>query len=77
MLFKYNGKIYIKPFANKIVEVRVSKRENGYDVEPTNRSVELTKDIENQLISISVEEAAKAKNVFKPTIKKELDDFDI
>lgn len=65
MLFRYNGKIYIKPFANKIVEVKVTKKGNEYTVEPTNNSVELTREVENNLYSVSIEEAYKFKSFSK------------
>lgn len=78
MLYKYNGKIYIKPFSNKIVEVKVIKKNNEYNVEPTDKALELTKEIEGELVSISLEEAVKPKNSSKTTIINEnLNGFDL
>lgn len=67
-LFRYENKVYVRPFANKIIEVEVTKNNGNYDVKSTNNSVELTKEVSNNLYSISLEEAYKMQN--KPSSKE-------
>ena len=57
MLYLSNGKIYVRPFVNKMVEVDIKKNLNGeFDVIPTKNIVQ--NDNLNDLIkSISLEEA--------------------
>lgn len=62
MLYEYNGKTYIKPFSNKIVEVEVTKRGNEYDVKPTNKKVEITAEIKAEIKEITLENAYKKTN---------------
>lgn len=62
MLYRYNGKVYIKPFSDKLVEVTVNKKGNAYDVKPTQRTVIITPEISGKLLSISIEEAYKMQN---------------
>lgn len=62
MLYKYNGKIYIKPFINKIVEVDITKKDKNYDVKPAKEYIHLTPEIREQLVGITLEEAYKEKN---------------
>lgn len=57
MLYQYNGKIYVKPFSNKMVEVEITKAENEYDVKPTKRTVELTPEIKEKIVEISLKDA--------------------
>lgn len=57
MLYEYNRKIYIKPFSNKMVEVEISKSENEYDVKPTKKFVEITPEIREKIVEISLENA--------------------
>lgn len=57
MLYQYNGKIYVKPFSNKMVEVEISKEGNEYDVKPTKRTVELTPEIKEKIVEISLKDA--------------------
>lgn len=64
MLYEYNGKIYVKPFSSKMVEVEISKKENEYDVKPTKRIVELTPEIKGKIVEISLKDAyAKTRRV--------------
>ena len=57
MLYQYNGKTYIKPFSNKLVEVEITKSENGYDVKPTKENVEITPEIKEKIVEISLKDA--------------------
>lgn len=57
MLYQYNGKIYVKPFSNRLVEVDISKEGNEYDVKPTKRTVELTPEIKEKIVEISLKDA--------------------
>lgn len=59
MLYEYNGKIYVKPLVNKIVEVEVSKKGNEFDIKPTDKMLYLTEDIKKDMISVTNEQAAK------------------
>lgn len=59
MLYEFNKKIYVKPFSNKLVEVEVSKNENGYDVEPTKKTLIITPEIKNKIIEVTLEQACK------------------
>jgi len=62
MLFIYKNKIYVRPFANKIVEVSITKKENKYDVKPTDKTVEIDSNVNKDLYSISLEEAYKMQS---------------
>ena len=62
MLYEYNGKIYIKPFSNKIVEVEVTKKGTEFDVKPTNEGKVLTPEIIKKMSEITLENAFKKAN---------------
>lgn len=62
MLYRYNGKIYVKPLVNKIVEVTVEKKGDEYNIKPAKEFIYLTPEIKSKMVEISVEEAAKSKN---------------
>lgn len=75
MLYQYNGKIYVRPFSNKIVEVKVEKKGNEYNVVALPKYVYIDSAIATQLVAISVEEAYKETNKVveiekKPIINK-------
>lgn len=57
MLYEYNKKIYVKPFPNKMVEVEITKKENEYDVKPTKKVVELTPEIKEKIVGITLQDA--------------------
>ena len=59
MLYEYNGKVYVKPFVNKIVEVKLVKRDDKLDIEPTTKILDLTSEIKKEMVSITFEEAVK------------------
>lgn len=57
MLYLYNGKVYVRPVTNKIVEVDIKKELNGnYDVQPT-KNVIVRDDLDKVLTSIALEKA--------------------
>lgn len=57
MLYLYNGKVYVRPVTNKIVEVDIKKEINGdYDVKPT-KNVIVRDDLDKVLTSIALEKA--------------------
>ena len=62
MLYIYNGKIYVKPFDNKIVEVTIAKKGNEYDVKAIKEPIELNEQELKKVASISIEEAYKHQN---------------
>ena len=62
MLYEYNGKVYVKPFSNKIVEVNVEKKAGEYNIKATNRTIALTSDIRKKTTEITLEEAYKKMN---------------
>lgn len=69
MLFRYENKIYIKPFADRIVKVDITKKGKEYDVKATKDIVVITPEVNNKLYSISLEEAYKMSN--KTSFSKE------
>lgn len=62
MLFRYDNKVYVRPFANKLVEVIISKNGDVYDVQPTSTKIEITSEVNEKLFSISLEEAYKMQH---------------
>ena len=62
MLYVYKGKIYVRPFDNKLVEVKVLKKGQTYDVKATDKTLEINDEIKSKLASISLEEAYKMQN---------------
>ena len=62
MLFRYGTKVFIKPFADKLVKVDITKKGNEYDVKATKEIVVITPEINEKLYSISLEEAYKMSN---------------
>lgn len=57
MLYLYNGKIYVRPFVNKMVEVDIKKGiGEDYNVIPTNNVV-VDDNLDSKIISISLENA--------------------
>ena len=73
MLYIYEGKIYIRPLENKLVEVNITKKGNEYDVEPTERKVEIEEKIKNNLYSITLEKAYEMQNGIKSSKKFDLE----
>lgn len=61
MLYLYEGKIYVKPYENKIVEVEIKKTKDGYDAAPT-KNVIVADNLVKKLQPISIEEAYKVLN---------------
>ena len=59
MLYEYNGKIYVKPLVNKIVEVTVTKKGDEYDVKPGDKFKYITPEIQKEMVQTTVEEAYK------------------
>lgn len=72
MLYEYNGKFYVKPFSNKLVEVEISKKGNEYDVKATKRVVEIRPEIRNKIVGISLREAYEKKHNFERKIVDEI-----
>ncbi len=62
MLYEYNGKIYVKPFSGKMVEVEVFKEGKEYNVKATNKKIELTEEIKTKAIGIALEDAYKKQH---------------
>lgn len=62
MLYIYEGKIYVKPFDYKMIEVLVTKIGNEYNVEATEKEVEITNKVNENLYSITVEKAYEIQN---------------
>jgi hypothetical protein len=62
MLYEYGGKIYVRPFSSKLVEVNIDKKGNEYNVKATNRNVNLTDEIRKKMVEITLEEAYKKIN---------------
>lgn len=62
MLYEFNGKIYIKPFSNRLVEVEIQKDEEEYIVKATNRIINITPKIKSKITEISLKDAYKKTN---------------
>lgn len=64
MLYEYDGKFYIKPLINKVAEVKVSKKENNYEVDliDKNKLIYITKQMEDKMSELTPEEAYKKSN---------------
>lgn len=73
MLYIYDGKIYIKPLENRLVEVNITKKGNEYNVEPTEKKVELSDKIRNDLFSVTLEKAFEMQNGAKASKKFDLE----
>lgn len=73
MLFIYDGRIFVKPFDHKMVEVKVSKKGNEYNVEATDNWVELNDRIKNETYSITIEKAYEKQNGAKASKKYDLE----
>lgn len=71
MLYLYNGKIYVKPFDHKMVEVNVTKKGNEYNVEATEKWVEINDKILGNTYSVTLEKAYEMQN------KKDSKKFDL
>ena len=70
MLYEYEGKVYVRPYDNKIVEVTIYKDINGdYDVKATENII-VDDNISSKLKSISTESAYELLNSKK---KKKID----
>lgn len=61
MLYELNGKIYIKPFPNKIIEVEITKNGNEYNAKLTKKIIELIPETKAKLVEITIEDAYKKK----------------
>ena len=70
MLFRYNNKVYIKPFADKLIEVKITKKGNEYDVKPiSNKKVVITAEVSEAMYSVPIETAYEMQN--KNSLEKE------
>lgn len=57
MIYEYNGKFYVRPFSNKIVEVEINKKDNEYDVVATTKVVMLTPQVQKEMVEVTLEYA--------------------
>ena len=63
MLYEFNGKIYIKPFSNRLVEVEIIKDDEGeYTAKVTNKIISITSKMKNKISSITLKDAYKKIN---------------
>ena len=62
MIYEYNGKFYIRPFSNKIVEIEINKKDNEYNVVATTKVVMLTPQIQKEMAKVTLEYAYKKKS---------------
>lgn len=65
MLYEYNGKIYVKPLVNKIVEVKISKKNDEYDVQPTDKVIYITEEIRKAWTQVTKQEAYEIQKSIK------------
>lgn len=68
MLFRYENKVYIKPFGDKLVEVKITKKGKEFNVEPSNKILVITAEVSEKMYSIPIEEAYEMQN--KSSIRK-------
>ena len=54
MLYEYNGKFYVKPFSNKLVEVNVDKESNELDLKPTKKVVVITPEVKSKMVEVNI-----------------------
>jgi hypothetical protein len=71
MLYLFHKKIYIKPFDNKIVEVKIEKNKGEYNVIPTKSPLVLNAQDKKDLIQITLEDAYNNQNKGKEKEEKE------
>lgn len=69
MLYIYENKIYVKPFSNKIVEVKISKKNNEFDLKPTKNIIEITEKVKSKMSEVSLEKAYELINRSKDIYK--------
>lgn len=62
MLYDYKGKIYIKPLANKIAEVKVSKKGKEFTVDIVGKLEYITPEIKKEMKPIAIDRAYKDPN---------------
>lgn len=72
MLYELNGKIYIRPFVNKIVEVKVAKEDNEIVFTPTDIVLYITPEIKGKMVPVSNEEAYR---IFSKSGRKSLNEM--
>lgn len=65
MLYEYNGKIYIKPLVNKIAEVKISKKGDEYDIQPTGKIIYITDEIKKEWTPVSKKNAYELQKSIK------------
>ena len=71
MLYVYKDKVYVKPFANKLVEVKIEKEKDGtYNVLAT-PNVVVDDYIDSKIVSISTEQAYEFLSKKKKKISRE------
>lgn len=54
MLYEYNGKFYVKPFSNKLVEVNIDKESNELDLKPTKKVVVITPEVKSKMVEVNI-----------------------
>ena len=70
----YKNKIYVKPVEYKLVEVKVDKQGEGFDIKPIGKLMEITAEELKETREISVQEAYEHQHKStKSQLKKLLD----
>ena len=70
MLYIYENKIYIKPVEYKLVEVKVEKEGEGYDVKAVGKPIELAHEELRNVRDVSIEEAYEMQHKASSSKKK-------
>lgn len=73
MLYIYEGKVYVRPFDSKLVEVKISKKGDEYDVTATEKTLEINESIRNALSEVIIEDAYNFQNKSKNKLTKDFD----
>lgn len=73
MLYIYDGKVYVRPFDSKLVEVKILKKGDEYDVTATEKTLEINESIRNALSEVIIEDAYNFQNKSKNKLTKDFD----
>lgn len=70
MLYRYKDKVFVNPTVNRIVEVKIQKKGNEYDIVLTKNKV-VQSNIRKEITEINVDEAyeLQQENLHKPNNK--------
>lgn len=62
MIYEFNGKFYVRPFSNKLVEVEITKKDGEFDVKATPKEIMLNNEIQSKMAEVTLEYAYEKLN---------------